>query len=486
MSENSNIQKNSLQIILKIWVCAALLGTLSSFTSVDSNTDFKAKRYSIKTVVIDAGHGGHDYGCIGSSTREKEMALLLSLKLGKLIEENHGDVEVIYTRKTDTFIELHRRAEIANRNNADLFICIHFNSGAKTAYGAETFVMGLHKSAANLEVAKRENASILKEDDYQKQYDGFDPNSEEATIIFTLYQNAHLDQSLAFASKVQDKFRRAGRFDRGVKQAGFLVLWRTNMPAVLIESGFLSNKDEQAFFRTGNGINKTAVSIFKAFREYKAIAEGEKIPAEDEPFIGMEDFAKTETYKVVTEEVKPPFEIKKDTLTITNLQAEMPDSLKIKNLGRDSIAARKMSKSDLENYKEDLKKEKLKTEMEIEELRLKNKLKVLKVEPPEGAIDIKPPQTSTENTNTVCFRVQFYSSGEKLSLNNPKFKGLADVWEYEDKGKYKYTSGKTTDFSEAGKLQSTVRKAGFADAFIVAFRNDERISIEDARKLLNK
>ena len=185
----------------------------------------------LKKVVIDAGHGGHDSGCHGSSAYEKHVALAVSLKLGKLIEQYFPDVEVVYTRKTDVFVELHRRAQIANENQADLFICIHCNSGPKTAYGAETFVMGLHKTDDNLNVARRENAVILQEDNYEKKYDGFDPNSPEAHIIFSLYQNAYLFQSLFFAEKLQQQFKQnAKRHDRGSKQAGFLVLSPPTLP----------------------------------------------------------------------------------------------------------------------------------------------------------------------------------------------------------------------------------------------------------------
>lgn len=226
---------------------------------------------SLRTVVIDAGHGGHDPGAIGKVAREKEIALKIALKLGSYIEQNIPGVKVIYTRKTDVFIELYRRAEIANQAGADLFISIHCNAAKSVkAYGTETFAMGLHKSAANLEVARKENASILLEDNYEIQYEGFDPNSAEAYTLFSLFQNAYLDQSLNLASKIQYQFReRAGRHDRGVKQAGFLVLWRTSMPGILVESGFLSNADEENFLNSEKGQDYIASALFRAFRDYK-------------------------------------------------------------------------------------------------------------------------------------------------------------------------------------------------------------------------
>jgi N-acetylmuramoyl-L-alanine amidase len=228
----------------------------------------------MKTVVIDPGHGGHDSGCIGSSSYEKHVALAVSLKLGELSDKHFPGIRVIYTRKTDVFVELHERAAIANRAHADLFICIHCNSGPSAAFGAETYVMGLHKTADNLSVAKRENSSILLEKDYKANYDGFDPSSPEANIIFSLFQNTFMNQSLEFASLIQDQFEnRAGRFNRGVKQAGFLVLYKTTMPSVLIELGFLTNREDEKFLKSESGQDQMAVSILNAFKQYKGRLE---------------------------------------------------------------------------------------------------------------------------------------------------------------------------------------------------------------------
>jgi N-acetylmuramoyl-L-alanine amidase len=175
----------------------------TSFILPPGGQDF----YGIKTVVIDAGHGGKDGGCVGEYSNEKTIALAIALKLGSYIEENFKDVKVIYTRTTDVFIELSERAKIANQAKADLFICVHVNAGSATAIGTETYVMGLHVSEANLRVAKRENSSILYEDDYATRYENFDPNSPESYIAITLRQNAFIDQSLNFAAKVQQQFK---------------------------------------------------------------------------------------------------------------------------------------------------------------------------------------------------------------------------------------------------------------------------------------
>lgn len=232
------------------------------------------KEFKIRTVVIDAGHGGKDPGTVGKSIKEKDVVLKIALKVGEYIEKNIPEVKVIYTRKTDVFIELNERAAISNRNKADLFISIHANaiSSPKT-YGTETWVMGLHKSEDNLAVAKRENSVILYEDNYQEHYEGFD-NSPESYIMFSLMQNAYLENSLKFADKIEKQFKnKAGRHSRGVKQAGFVVLYKTATPSVLVEAGFLSNETEEKFLGTDNGRDLIASGIYRAFKEYKSEVE---------------------------------------------------------------------------------------------------------------------------------------------------------------------------------------------------------------------
>ena len=234
------------------------------------------KVVKVKKVVIDAGHGGNDPGAVGSKYKESNIALSIALKVGGFIEENFPETEVIYTRKTDVFIELYNRARIANENQADVFISIHCNSSKNsTVSGTETWVMGLSKSQANLEVAKKENSTILLEANYLNQYDGFDPNSPEANIIFSLYQNVYLDHSLNLAAKVQNQFeKRVGRGNRGVKQAGFLVLYKTTMPGILVETGFISNPEEEAFIASDKGQVLIASAVYRAFKEYKNEIEG--------------------------------------------------------------------------------------------------------------------------------------------------------------------------------------------------------------------
>ena len=256
----------------------------------------------LKTIVIDAGHGGEDPGASGIKTKEKDVVLAVALKLGKLINENQKDVKVIFTRSVDKFIPLHERAEIANKNSADLFISIHANANVNHAvFGSETYAMGLHTNEKNMEVAKKENAVITYEKDYSAHYEGYDPNSAESFIIFTLMQNTHLEQSLDFAGYIQNKLEKsADRTSRGVKQAGFLVLWKTTMPSVLIETGYISNPDEEKFLNSEAGQSKLAMSIFNAFTDYKNQIESKSASAK-KGLVSNNENVESKTVDTVTE-----------------------------------------------------------------------------------------------------------------------------------------------------------------------------------------
>ncbi|NPA36868.1 MAG: N-acetylmuramoyl-L-alanine amidase [Chlorobi bacterium] len=236
-----------------------------------AGTIYAQESTKFRTVVIDAGHGGKDPGALGKSAREKDVVLAIALKVGNYIEKYLPDVKVIYTRKTDTFIPLYKRAEIANKNDADLFISIHANyiSNPKIQ-GVETFALGPARSDENLEVAKKENSVIVMEDAYTTKYEGFDPNSAESYILFEYMQSTYLEQSTLMASLIQKQFKeRAGRRDRGVKQAGFLVLRNITHPSVLVEVGFLSNRAEERYLTSSTGQTYIASAIFRAVRDFK-------------------------------------------------------------------------------------------------------------------------------------------------------------------------------------------------------------------------
>jgi len=247
---------------------------LCSIHSIAQNDSY----VSIRKVVIDAGHGGKDPGAvsINRKTQEKHIALAVALKLGDLIKNNFPDIKVIYTRSTDVFIPLYQRTDIANKNRADLFISIHINSAkARSAAGTETFVMGMDKTSSNLEVSKLENSVVVLEgEDFSSKYEGFDPNVPESYIIFSLLQNSHLEHSLSFASLVQRNLSKGPIvINRGIKQDGLLVLWRTTMPSVLVELGFISNNSDLDILVQDENQDKFARAIFDAFTEYKGIYE---------------------------------------------------------------------------------------------------------------------------------------------------------------------------------------------------------------------
>lgn len=248
---------------------------LLAITLLNSSVTTRPAVNTVDTVVIDAGHGGKDPGTHGVFLKEKDVALKIAMKVGGYIEKNLPGVKVIYTRTTDKYLALDERAEIANKAKADLFICIHANAVPREEiFGTETYVMGMHKTEGNLEVAKRENGVILLDNNYEQRYEGFDPSSPESYILFSLAQGAYQESSLRFAEKVESQFkRRLGRKSHGVKQAGFLVLWRTAMPSVLIEVGFLTNKKEEKFLGETNGQELIASGIYRAFKDYKAQVE---------------------------------------------------------------------------------------------------------------------------------------------------------------------------------------------------------------------
>ncbi|MBL4709649.1 MAG: N-acetylmuramoyl-L-alanine amidase [Flavobacteriales bacterium] len=255
-------------IMMKGKLLALLIAILITKGSIaQSKEDFFGK---LRTVVIDAGHGGKDPGSLGKNSKEKDIALAVSLKLGNYLEEKYPDLNVIFTRKTDVFVDLQERASIANRSKADLFICIHANAGSSAAFGTETYVMGNAKTDANMRAAQRENAVILMEDNYEEKYENFNPYSPESYIAMSITQSAFQSQSIVFAEKIQAQFReRVNRKDRGVKMEHFLVLHQTTMPSVLVETGFITNLEEEKFLMSELGQDYLASAVYRAFKDYK-------------------------------------------------------------------------------------------------------------------------------------------------------------------------------------------------------------------------
>ena len=369
------------------------------------------------TVVIDAGHGGHDPGAIGKRGKEKNINLSVALKLGKLIQNNHSDTKVVYTRSSDVFVPLHRRAEIANEAKADLFISIHTNSIASRSSrvsGTETYTLGLHRTQENLEVAQKENAVILIEDDYQKQYAGFNPNSSESYIIFEFLQDKNMAQSVNFAQLIQQQFRhKARRIDKGVHQAGFLVLRETSMPSVLIELGYITNPNEEAYLLSSNGSSMLAQSIYQAFVNYKANK-------------------KTSSPGVLTS--SRPVEVEEDIVIEEPTAAD--------------------------------------------------------TQPVQTAQTAQPKETSqSSKSNTSSkpvFKIQILTSDKVLPKNSRQFKGLSPVDRYKEKGIYKYTYGESTDYNKILRLKRSKVDAKFKDAFIIAFKEGEKMNINQAIREFKK
>ncbi len=239
----------------------------------------ESRKYRVKKIILDAGHGGKDSGAVGKFSKEKDIALQVTLALGNLIKKHMKDVQVIYTRQQDEFIPLYQRSSMANKNNTDLFISIHCNAAEKNknSHGVEIFTMGLEKSNQNLTVAKRENGVILIEDDFEYTYQGFDPKSPESHILFSLYQNVYSENSLKLAQYIEEGFAmHTKRKRRGIKQDGFLILWQTTAPSVLVEVGFITHPEEEQYLCKKHGQNEIVTAIFEGIRKYKTDIETRK------------------------------------------------------------------------------------------------------------------------------------------------------------------------------------------------------------------
>ena len=370
-------------------------------------------------VVIDAGHGGHDPGAIGKFSKEKNINLNVALKFGNLIKNNNDDVKIVYTRTKDVFIPLDRRAEIANDAKADLFISIHTNALAnnRTAKGASTWTLGLAKSEANLAVAKRENSVILYESDYQTRYAGFNPNSAESYIIFEFMQDKYMAQSVHLASLVQKQFKHTSkRIDRGVHQAGFLVLKASAMPSILIELGFISTPEEEQFLNTDNGVNTLANGIYRAFLSYKREHEmrltgSSRTIVPTEPLTDVTEDANSENIDSTSKPVL--------------VEAQPQRKTQQRNEERPIIAE------------------------------------------------------SATNDSEIMFKIQILTSSKSLSKNDKRLKDLEDVDYYKEGGIYKYTCGTSPDYNKVLRIKRSIN-ARFRDAFIIAFRNGEKMNINEA------
>lgn len=405
---------------------------------------------TIRKIVIDAGHGGKDPGTNGVLYKEKDIALAVALKLEELFKQYLPEIQIIMTRRTDDFVELEERAQIANRNKADLFISIHCNAAGKPVlikdpktgklvpkrvknsrgkyvivetpnpepFGSETYVMGLKNEKGKMNVAMRENAPILLEDNYKQKYQGFDPESEESYIIMSNYTTAYVIQSAKLAMKIQQEYKnKAGRIDKGVHRQSIWVLWRTSMPSVLTEIGYLTNPNEEKFLGSELGQKYIAASIFNAVRKYKAEIEGKKITFDDEI------------------ENMPP--LKNENIEAGILPKDYNEYINFTSSNTYTVDTIKNNKVITEKI----------------------------------------------NNNEVIFRVQFKVSDKPLNIKEED--PLQNIWYYMTGNLIKYTSGKFYKIEDATAHLNQLKNNGYKDAFIVAFKGTERISVEEAKKLIS-
>ena len=381
------------------------------------------------TLVIDAGHGGHDTGAVGAISKEKNLTLKFALAFGRLVEENCPDVKVVYTRKTDKFVELFRRAEIANQNKADLFISIHINALPKgrVARGFQTYTLGTSKRTGkkngvlqNLEVAKRENSVIFLEKDYKQTYKGYDPNSPESDIMFEFIQDKNMENSVELAKYMQKYVCQAtGRQDMGAQQDNLAVLRLSSMPGALLELGFISTRDEEDFMNSSRAETLYARGIFNAFLNYRK-RHGGSITI---PYMKMDDPVP-----------EPP--------VVEEARVEPIEAKSVKN-----------------------------PEPEV-------------VEAPQAEVkqpEVKKPETKkpAASSDAPVFKVQILSSSSKLKSTDARFKGLKNIDCYQDGGMYKYTVGASTNYNEIYRLRKEVA-AKIPEAFIIAFKDGKRMDVNAA------
>ena len=391
-------------------------------------TEVGAKEF---TLVIDAGHGGHDTGAPGKFSKEKDINLKTALAFGKYVEKNCPDVKVIYTRKKDVFVELKDRAGIANKAKADLFISIHTDAleNNSVARGMTTYTLGMHRAKDNLDVAQRENSVILIEKNYKETYQGFDPNSAESYIIFEFMQDKNMQRSVDLATFIQNKTcQAADRPSRGVKQAGFLVLRETSMPSCLVELGFITTPAEEKLLSEDVTIDNIAKGIYNAFVEYK---------------------------KKYDNNITVPYKAEEPTINIVDV---VPGQEK-----KEEVRAEKPDKTVKAEEKEEKKEGKKKKEKEEEE-----KEKTLYV-------------ASGDNAGVPVFKVQILATDKPFKKGDAHFKGRTDYNQYTENGMTKYTIGETTDYNEILRLKSELQ-ATFGDCFVVAFKEGQKMNISEAIK----
>ena len=427
------------------------------------------------TLVIDAGHGGRDTGAMGSEVSEKTLTLRMALAFGQLVEQNCPDVKVVYTRKTDRFVELYRRAEIANQNKADLFISIHINSLPKgrIARGFQTYTLGTSKRTGkktgvmeNLEVAKRENAVIYLEKDYRQTYHGYDPNSPESNIMFEFVQDKNMENSVELAKYMQRYVCQAtGRQDMGAQQDNLAVLRLTSMPGCLIELGFISTRDEERYMSSSAATSAYARGIYNAFAAYKKRHGGQiNVPYLPEPksekveipqIVPKQAETKSEPKPAPKPAAKP--EVKPET------PVQAPETPEAKEGLQPDI--------DLSVVKD------VATTPQQEAPAPKQEAPAPKQEAPVAAAEA--------TVDAPIFKIQILASSSVLKAGDRRFKGLKDIGSFQEGGMFKYTVGASADYNEIYRLRKSILDK-FPEAFIIAFRQDKKMNVQEAIREFKK
>ncbi len=461
--QNTKISIKFTKRILILFICVNLV-------SYAQNSKF--------SVVLDAGHGGKDVGTVGNKrykTYESHIALNVVLEIGNLLKKNN-DIKTIYTRKTKVFIPLHKRGDIANKADADLFISVHCNSASTNAYGTTTYVLGMGKTAKNFELSKRENDVILLEDDYEKHYD-YDPNSREFIIGLKLMQEEYQDKSIEFAQIVQNKFVTvAKRKNRGVNQGNLAVLYDSYMPSVLIEIGFLTNKKEEDFLHTKAGQKLIAKAIYKAIITYKNRIENNSIDTESDIVeTKIKAVTGSSTYKVQIATSRNKIEPKSYNFKgLQNVERKKVGSVYKYYYGNTNslTKARELRKSVIKLFKDAFIK------------KFTEKVTITEIE---EAID-KPKTVKTKSKifKGIDFKVQVTSSLKKIATKSYNFKGLKNMEVVKVGKHYKYYYGKTPDFNLIKKMRKEAVAKGYSDAFIVAIKNNKKVSVSKVLKGLIK
>lgn len=483
------------------------------------------------TLVIDAGHGGHDAGAVGAYSKEKDINLKVALAFGRLVENNCPDVKVVYTRKTDVFIPLQRRADIANNNKADLFVSVHTNAlpAGRQAYGSETYTLGMARANANLAVAKRENSVITLESDYKSTYQGFDPNKAESYVIFEFMQDKFMKQSVDLATCIQRQYASAGRPNKGVHQAGFLVLRNTSMPSVLTELGFITTPSEEAYLNSQQGVTELSRSIYNGFLAYRRMHQRgvNDIPAnlplqvaaandvaqqpvnancKDTPSakevavvpvqavptarIAKSDADKNEEKPVtetrrpsqpktrpVTAQAAPVRKVEEPAAKRTPAVANKPVATHKQNATPKQSAKPKQSAAPTPKQNAAAKS----TAKDKDTDKAKGKQTAAKKESPKETKgkDTKKERVGARAKQRVTYRIQVGAGKKEIATNDSQFKGL-DVTRVKEGSLYKYYYGTYHTYAEAQKAQKTV-KAKLPAAYIVATVAGKSVTVAEAR-----